>query len=173
MNRIRDRREELGMKQADLLAIIREVEPRIDIGTLSRIENGYVLPASEEVMTALERGLQAPRGDLFDSMTVFAVENAKAPRAAITDRVASVLDYGKDYAVSREELAGRLGTSDRGMRRMLEEARMDGLAVCCDQDGKGYYLADTPEEYRRQYYQARSRAMKLLVQCSRLKEGMA
>ena len=170
MNRVKARREELGMKQADLLAILRKTDPRMDIGTLSRIENGYVLPASEEILRAFERGLQAARDDLFDGITVFAVEGTKAPRAAITDYVASLLDYGKENAISRKDLAHIIGVSDRQMRKMVEEARRDGLVVCCDQDSKGYYLADTPEEYRRQYWQTYNRAMSLLVQLKGMRE---
>lgn len=172
MNRVRERREELGMKQKELLALLRETDPRMDIGTLSRIENGYVLPASEEIIAALERHLQAARDDLFDAITVFAAQNAKRPKSANTGLVASVLGYGKANAVPRAELAERLGVKDRSMRMMLEAARQDGLVICCDQDSQGYYMADTPDEYRRQYQQNQNRAMSILRQQKYIREGM-
>ena len=75
-----------------------------------------------------------------------------------------MLGYGKKNAVPRAELAEILGVDDRKMRKMIAEAKRDGLVVCCDQDGKGYYIADEPEEYDRQYAQTYSRAMSLLVQ---------
>lgn len=55
MSRVKERREELGMTQRELLEILRQDEPRMDIGTLSRIETGFVLPASEAVLEALGR----------------------------------------------------------------------------------------------------------------------
>ena len=138
MNRVRDRREELGMKQADLLALLKETDPRMDIGTLSRIENGYVLPASEEVLAALERHLQAPRSDLFEAVEVFAAENVKAPVGRITWLVADAVPEGKANAISRQELAEKLGVCDRTMREWLENAKKDGLPIANDQDGTGY-----------------------------------
>jgi len=164
MNRVRERREELGLKQRDLLDLLRQTDPRMDIGTLSRIENGYVLPASEDVLAALERHLQASRDDLFDAMTVFAVPNKRPVKEANTGLVASFLGYGKQNAVGRAELASAMGVSDRKMRKLIEEAREDGLVICHDQDGGGYYLADTREELRRQLKRNNSRAMSILRQ---------
>ena len=172
MNRVRARREELGMKQADLLAILRQTDSRMDIGTLSRIENGYVLPASEEILRAFERGLQAARDDLFDGITVFAVEGTKAPRAAVTDFVAGFLGYGKQNAIKRDDLCRMMGVGDRQMRDLLAEAGEDGLIICNDQDGQGYYIADTDEELQRQYIQETNRAMSTLRRRSKIRERM-
>ena len=173
MNRVRDRREELGMKQADLLALLKETDPRMDIGTLSRIENGYVLPASEEVLAALERHLQAPRSDLFEAVEVFAAENVKAPVGRITWLVADAVPEGKANAISRQELAEKLGVCDRTMREWLENAKKDGLPIANDQDGTGYFQPVTPEEIERQLAQLRNRAMSLLVQMKWLRRKQA
>ena len=172
MSNVRERREELGMKQYELLDLLRKTDPRMDIGTLSRIERGYVLPASEAILAALERHLQAPRSDLFEGVEVFAIETTKAENKANTALVAGALGYGKKNAVTRHELAEKLGTSDRKMRKMLEEARQDGLTVCCDQDGCGYYLADTQDELRRQYIQNNNRAMSILRQQKYIRERL-
>ena len=43
MSSVKERRQELGMRQQDLLAKLKEYEPRLDIGTLSRIESGICL----------------------------------------------------------------------------------------------------------------------------------
>lgn len=164
MNRIRERREELGMKQYELLALLKETDPRMDIGTLSRIESGYVLPASQDVLAALERHLQAPRSDLFEDVEVFAVQDTKAPVGRITMLVADAVPEGHDNAISRRELADRLGVSDRRARHYLELAKLDGLVIANDQDGKGYYQPVTAAEIERQMRQNQSRAMSLLVQ---------
>lgn len=172
MSRVRERREELGMKQNELLNLIRQVDPRMDIGTLSRIENGFVLPASEECMAALEKALQAPRCDLFEGLEVFAIEDAKRPVGRITMMVADAVPEGKRNAISRKELAERLGVSDRRAREWLEIAKLDGLAIANDQDGKGYYQPVTADECRRQYAQNRNRAMSILRQQKWLKARM-
>lgn len=161
---IKERREQLGMQQKELLSLLRQDEPRLDPGTFSRIENGFVLPTSEELLTSLEKHLQTSRSDLFNGLEVFAIECSELPREANTDVVANALGYGKKNAIKREELCEKLGVSDRKMRRMIEQARRDGLVVCNDQDDDGYYIADTPDEYDRQYRQIHDRAMSLLVQ---------
>jgi len=167
---IKERREQLGMQQKELLALLRKDEPRLDPGTFSRIENGFVLPVSEELLASLEKHLQTPRSDLFNGLEVFAIECSEFPREANTDRVANALGYGKKNAIKREELCAKLGVSDRKMRRMVEQARRDGLAVCNDQDDDGYYIADTPDEYDRQYRQIYDRAMSMLVQLKHFRE---
>lgn len=164
MTTIKERREALGLQQKDLLALLRQDEPRLDPGTLSRIENGFVLPASEELLASLEKHLQTPRSDLFSGVEVFAIEMAEFPREANTDLLAGVLKYGHKNAIKREDLCEALGVSDRKMRKMVERAKRDGLAICNDGDDDGYYIADTPEEYDRQYQRIYHRAMSMMVQ---------
>lgn len=173
MSRVRDRREELGMKQSELLALLKETDPRMDIGTLSRIENGYVLPASEEILTALERHLQAPRTDLFEQVEVFAIAGTKAPVGRVTWLVANAVPEGKQNAISRKELAEKLGVQDRTMREWLELARLDGIVIANDQDGKGYYQPVTDEEIDRQLVQIRNRTMTQLAQMKYLRRKRA
>lgn len=164
MSRIRERRHELGLTQDALLQMLRKADPRMDAGTLSRIETGFVLPASEAILEALERALQAPRDDLFEGVEVFAIEGSKAPVDRITWLVAEAVPLGKEKAISRRDLAGKLGVCDRTMREWLEIARNDGLVIANDQDGLGYYRPVTDEEIRRQYVQSRNRTMSQLRQ---------
>lgn len=65
MNRIRERRLELGMKQTELSAILREADPRIDTAMISRFECGVCLP-TEPVLEALESAMQTDRAALYD-----------------------------------------------------------------------------------------------------------
>ena len=161
---IKERREQLGLQQKELLALIRQDEPRMDAPTWSKIENGFLLPGSEEVLESIERHLQTPRSDLFNGIELFVIECLEFPREANTDVLASVLKYGHKNAISREDLCESLGVSDRKMRKMVERARRDGLAICNDLDDDGYYIADTPEEYDRQYRRIYDRAMSMMVQ---------
>lgn len=172
MNRVREYREKLGMTQRDLLEILKKTEPRLDIGTLSRIETGLALPASEELMAALAMALQAPQSDLFDGLEIFCVEGTKATVKAVTWLVAAAVPEGKKNAVTRAELASKLGVCDRTMREWVETARSDGLPICNDQDGKGYYQPETPEEIERQYRQSRSRTLAQLKQQKYLRARM-
>lgn len=172
MSRIKEQREKLGMTQKALLAELRKTDPRMDEGTLSRIENGFVLPASEAILAALERHLQAPRSDLFEGIEVFAIEGSKAPISRITWLVADAVPFGKKNAIKRADLAEKLGVCDRTMRDWIETARSDGLCIANDQDGKGYYRPETLEEIQRQYFQSRNRTMAQLRQQKWLRARM-
>ena len=161
---IKERREQLGLQQKELLRLIQQDEPRMDVGSLSRIENGFLLPASEKVLASLEKHLQASRSDFFSGMEIFCIECQEFPIEENTSLLASVLKYGHKNAIKREELCEKLGVSDRKMRKMVERARRDGLAICNDQDDDGYYIADDPSEYDRQYRRIYDRAMSMMVQ---------
>lgn len=173
MSNVREYREKLGLRQADLLALLKEADPRMDIGTLSRIENDQVLPRSEEVMAALERHLQAPRSDLFDGLEIFFIDQVKAPVGRITALVAAAVPEGHENAISRKDLVEKLGVSDRTAREWLEIAQRDGLAIANFQDGKGYFQPVTDEECRIQYKQQYSRAMSILAPLKNLRRNMA
>ena len=66
-NRLKERREALGLSQADVSKKLRRVEPRADVGMVSRYENGVCLPTRPQ-MEALEQTLQACRIDLYDDL---------------------------------------------------------------------------------------------------------
>lgn len=56
MNRLKERRLELGMTQEAVSGILKLADPRMDVSMVSRFENGACLP-TEEVMTALAAAL--------------------------------------------------------------------------------------------------------------------
>lgn len=66
-NRLKERREALGLSQIDVSQRLRTVEPRADVGMVSRYECGVCLPTRPQ-MEALEQTLQASRLDLYDAM---------------------------------------------------------------------------------------------------------
>lgn len=66
-NRLQKRREALGLSQIDVSQRLRAVEPRADVGMVSRYECGVCLPTRPQ-MEALEQTLEACRLDLYDPM---------------------------------------------------------------------------------------------------------
>jgi biotin operon repressor len=66
-------------------------------------------------------------------------------------RVYELLGEGKENAISRGELSGMTGFSDRALRKLIEELRRMGIQVINDGDGRGYYLANDIDSIYRQY----------------------
>lgn len=64
-NRLKARREALGLSQIDVSQRLRAVEPRADVGMVSRYECGVCLPTRPQ-MEALEKALQAERRELYE-----------------------------------------------------------------------------------------------------------
>lgn len=155
MNRLKERRLELGLTQEDVSGILKLTDPRMDVSMVSRFENGACLP-TEEVMTALEAALRTSRAYLFG-------DDEKAdipPRTADTERIAGLIPKGRRNAISREDLAAALHTTDRKMRKAVAEAKKQGLMIC--NDGDGYYQSDELSDLWRQYRRDTARAMSIL-----------
>lgn len=58
---------------------------------------------------------------------------------------------GKANARSRQTLCALTGLTDRQVRQAIEDARNEGIFICTDEDGKGYYLSEDIADLRRQY----------------------
>lgn len=65
MNRIREHRIEMGMLHPELADALQEVEPRIDVGMISRYERGVCLPTVEQAGKLCEV-LKCDLSELFD-----------------------------------------------------------------------------------------------------------
>ena len=65
MNRLSEKRIELGLKQSEVAEVLKQVEPRIDVSMVSRYEKGVCLPTLQQ-LEALEAVLQTPRNMLYD-----------------------------------------------------------------------------------------------------------
>ena len=66
MNRLQERRLALGLTQPQVSARLKEIEPRADVGMVSRYEKGVCLPTREQ-LEGLEEVLQADRMALYDA----------------------------------------------------------------------------------------------------------
>lgn len=155
MNRLKERRLELGLTQEAVSGILKLADPRMDVSMVSRFENGACLP-TEEVMTALEAALRTSRAYLYG-------KDEKAdipPRTTDTERIAGLIPIGRRNAISREDLAAALHTTDRKMRKAVAEAKKQGLMIC--NDGDGYYQSDDLSDLWRQYRRETARAMSIL-----------
>lgn len=165
MNRLRERRVALGLSQPDVSAKLKEIDPRMDVGMVSRFERGVCLPTLP-VLAALETILQASRAELFGEDELGVIQEIKAagvvPASRTTERLASLIPVGRRNAISREALAEKLGISDRRMRIAIEEARSEGLIILCECNGRGYYQSDDLNEIQCQYIQDTNRAMAIL-----------
>ena len=87
-------------------------------------------------------------------------------------RITDHIGRGKLNATTREELRVKLSLKDRECREMIEKARREGEFICNDQDGKGYYMAETDEEILRQYRRDYARAMSLLKRLTPLRRKL-
>ena len=155
MNRLKERRLELGLTQEAVSGILKLADPRMDVSMVSRFENGVCLP-TEEVAEALEAALRASRAYLFGED-----EKAETPmRTAETERIAGLIPKGRRNAISREDLAAALHTTDRKMRKAVAEAKKQGVMIC--NDGDGYCQSDELSDLWRQYRRETARAMSIL-----------
>ena len=55
----------------------------------------------------------------------------------------------KQNPLNRYEAAEKLNTTERTIRELISSLRMDGVRVCADSSGKGYWIAEGEEDYKR------------------------
>ena len=63
--------------------------------------------------------------------------------------IVSLIPVGAKNAISMKNLSEKSGVSDRQVRRLIKNARFDGIEIIGDSNG--YYLPETQEERRRFY----------------------
>ena len=74
--------------------------------------------------------------------------------------ITDFIPYGLVNAVSMTELSARTGESKRTVRKLIQQARLDGELICstCNTDSAtGYYYPLSPDEARPYYKQQQSR----------------
>lgn len=67
----------------------------------------------------------------------------------------------KEHPARRYELAKRYGTNERQIRLYIQAMRNNGIRVCSDSSGRGYWIAKTTAEYERFRAEYGSRATKI------------
>ena len=83
-----------------------------------------------------------------------------------------LIPFGRENAIPRRELAERLGTSDREMRKMIEQVRGEGMFILNAQDGAGYYRTTDLAELKRQYDQDTARALSILARRKPIRDAL-
>lgn len=89
-----------------------------------------------------------------------------------TDRLARLIPFGRENAISRKGLAAALHMSDRKARAAVEDARLDGLIIINSQNGQGYFQTTDLDEMRRQYNQDTARALSIFRRRKPLREAL-
>lgn len=176
MNRLQERRLELGLTQPQVSEQLKTADPRMDVGMVSRFERGACLP-TPEVLTALEEVLQAPRTALYGEEELRALESTIIPGEPMEpsdDVLRLVFAVGRTRAnpTTRHALCLRLGLSDRKVRELIEKARRYGYFIINEQDGRGYYLSDDLDDIERQYKQDTNRALSVLARRKSLRDKL-
>lgn len=83
-------------------------------------------------------------------------------REELKETVLLQIGTGKKLSRTEEWISALTGIHERLVRKLIEELRGDGHLICNDQDGEGYYIAESIDEVRRQYARDRSRALHVL-----------
>lgn len=140
MNRLQERRLALGLTQPQVSARLKEIEPRADVGMVSRYEKGVCLPTREQ-LEGLEEVLQADRMALYDAedldllgvlkreeATEESERPAKAPPPSHVGRIRKCYRINREFAESLpDDLLQVCGYSswqswhDAAMKRLLAE----------------------------------------------------
>ncbi len=163
MNRLKEKRMELNLTQPQLSELLKEVDPRIDVGMVSRFEQGVCLP-TPAVAKRIEDILQASMSELYGEDDELYSIRKEAEKTAPEWVVAFMtnIPLGKDNAVTRDGLRNLTGMSDRAVRKMIESARGYGYLILNDGDGKGYYQSTNPDEWEKHYHRETARALSVL-----------
>lgn len=175
VNKLAERRLELGLTQPQVSEHLKTVDPRMDVGMVSRFERGACLPTTR-VREALCEVLQAPDIALWRDPEV--VELSDEEYAEIVSesrglpRLLRAIPYGHENAVTRSKLVWLLDMSDRKVRELIEQARRQGEIIINRQDGNGYYRSDDIDEMERQYRQDTSRALSILARRKTLRRRL-
>ena len=72
--------------------------------------------------------------------------------------IETYIPFGRENAITLTKL------SDRKVREQIEQARREGNIIINNQDGRGYYRTNDPDEIACQYRQQRRRALSILAQ---------
>jgi transcriptional regulator with XRE-family HTH domain len=161
MNGIKERRIELGYTQPEISAYLRKVDARMDVGMVSRFENGVCLP-TEKVADALCTILQATKAQLWGEEKTQEMQRKSAEQKAIVELISRTVPFGRENAIKRADLSRVLQVDDRKARHYIGIARLNGVIIINEQGGDGYFQSDDVKDIMRQYKQETNRAMTIL-----------
>ena len=169
-NSIKAAREALGLKQKEVASLLQEVEPRIDVGMLSRFENGVCLPTPivanrlASVLGVDFRDLFSPEGQEY----IQNIRDADEPVEGLPFILEDLINELGSTPRTRRELCEALDISDRRLRKRIAEARE--LGYCIVNKGDGYFIPEDLSDMKQFYFTERHRALSILRGLRRLRK---
>ena len=174
MNNLKKLRIAAGMKQWELAKLCQQTDSRIEVGMISRFENGVCLPTLA-VAKAIADALRVDVGELYGIPEQFMLEgflSADVPIEPESMDVTNLISYLSecDRPIKRGALAVMMDCSDRELRRTIEEARNCGYFVVNGGNGSGYFLARNTADIVQHFRIEQRRAMSILQRLKRARE---
>ena len=172
MNNLKSAREAMGLTQKELAALIQETDPRIDVGMVSRFENGVCLP-TPIVARAFARCLSASVRDLFGEEGQTYIQDitcTETPVAPLPFVIEDLLNELHEFPRSRADLCRSMDIGDRRLRQLIREAREYGYVIV--NHGSGYYLTNDENEMTTFYKTEKGRALSILQGLSGLRRHL-
>lgn len=175
MIKLKETRQAKGLTQSELAQAVRYADPTADQVLISCLERGDLYPG-EKLRDAICRALDCTEADIYDGIEAFFVPAPEKTWSDTTAMLAEIFDTLQEDNIQRErlrrEISRREGRAvpDRTMREWIAQAQKEGLVIGNDQNGIGYYIPRTLEEYERIDRQIYNRAMSLLVKRKNIRE---
>lgn len=85
--------------------------------------------------------------------------------------ILQLIPNGAENAISRKDLAEKLGLSDRVMREAIEQLRHNGHLICSKPTG-GYFQPTNIEDIEKMYRTEMKRAKAILHRCTPLRQAL-
>jgi len=175
---VKEYREAMGMRQADLVEELKFICPELTVPLLSYIERG-VVEAPEDMLLylSLERqfrnekmACQSEEKDDIDKCIEVDEESfiSSVFDRDIYDRLRALKDGER---LTRDEIVYELGIPDRIGRRSIESMRSKGARIASGGGAPGYFLCKTDEEYRQFEREYLSRAYKALKTAKAMRDS--
>jgi transcriptional regulator with XRE-family HTH domain len=170
---VKEYREALNMTQTELAEEMSKDIPSMSRPIISLIENGVVEP-TQEVIEWLEKVcIQRFNARKSESNIIRQSDPKNALIGDLEHRVYNRLESLKDgERVTRSELCRLCNTSDRIVRRTIEDMRAKGIRIASGGGMAGYFLAKTESEYKHFEVEYLSRAFTALKTASAMRSNI-
>jgi len=152
---LKEYRRKYDLTQVELAEeLARECGIKYDAPTISKMESGVVLPPLNVQTYIDSKTCEKPlasRSDArnIDERTTLPPCEKKSLKSPISNILLQMLSTAsRAQPLSREYLARSLRTSDRAIRKAVEELRECGFRVASDSNHYGYWLCKSDAEYK-------------------------
>lgn len=92
-----------------------------------------------------------------------------------TAEMVNIIDYipfGKENAISRNELVRLTGLEDRAVRKLINKLRADGEIILSSSHRAGYWRSDNPVEIEQYLRECDSRCKKLAITNRKIRQRL-